>query len=129
MTRYLTPPVLGLFGVVVFAAVLGFVLSGLLNGDIALLVLGIAIGVLLGALLGGIVAWLAFQEGQKVGSAIQNPTVTLTPDQSEALMRALERQQTSPGGFGLTTRKGRDISAVGGADLSSFGEEADQDQS
>ena len=125
--RYLSSPVLGLIGVVAAAAILAFVLSGLLSGDGELLTLGIAVGVLLGAPLGGITVWLAYREGQKAGTANQSPTVTLTPEQSEALMRALERQQTSPGGFGLTTRKGRDISAVGGADLSSIGD-TDQGQ-
>ena len=126
--RYLTPPALGLLGVVVVAAILAILLSGLVTGDTALLTFGIAIGILLGAPVGGVVVWLAFREGQKAGSISNPPVVTLTTEQSETLMRALERQQTSPGGFGLTTRKGREITAVGGADLSSIGEESDQGQ-
>ena len=128
MTRYLTPRVLGLIGVVIIAAILAFALSGLLTGDAALLTLGMAIGIALGVPLGGIVVWLAYREGVKTGSSTRSPNITLTHDQSEALMRALERQQTSPGTFGLTTRKTRDISAVGGADLDSFSGESDQGQ-
>ena len=128
MTRYLTPPVLSLIGVMIVAAIMGFILSGLLVGNAAILALGIAIGILLGVPLGGITAWLAYREGVKASNKVQSPIVTLTPDQSEALMRALERQQTSPGAFGLTTRKSRDISVVGGADLASFGGESDQGQ-
>jgi hypothetical protein len=129
VTRYLTPPVLGLIGVVIIAAILAFVLSGLLVGDAALLTLGVAIGFLLGVPLGGVAVWMAYRDGHKAGRGAQSPTVALTPDQSEALLRALERQQTSTGAFGLTTRKGRDISAVGGADLASLGSEPDQGQS
>ena len=129
MTRYLTPPVLALIGVVIIAAILAFVLSGLLVGDVAILTLGVAIGVLLGVPLGGLAVWLGYREGLKAGMGTPTSTITLTADQSEALMRTLERQQTSPGAFGLTTRKSRDISAVGGADLSPYGSESEQGQS
>ncbi len=128
MSRFLTLPVLVLVGILAFAIVLAVLLSNLLIGEAGLIVLGMALGTLIGVPLGAIAYRMGFRHGQSSAQDSGRPTLRLTPDESELLMRALERQQTSPGAFGLTTRQTRPITSVGGADLSALSGETESSE-
>jgi len=129
MKRYLTPPILALVGVIVLAIALAFLLGNLLVGDASLIALGVALGILIGAPVGAIAYGLGFRRGRSSTMAESAPVITLTPEQAETLMRALERQQTSPAAFGVSTRQPRQITPVGGADLSALSGDSDTTQS
>lgn len=128
MTRFLTPPVLVLIGVVVVALALGIGLANLLTGDVSLMALGIALGVLIGVPVGAAAYGLGFRRGQSSNMSESSQSIALTPEQADTLMRALERQQTSPAGFGLAARQPRNITSVGGADLSALSGDSDTPQ-
>jgi len=128
MTRYLTAPVLILIGVVVMALALGIGLASLLTGEASLIALGVSLGVLIGVPVGAAAYGLGFRRGQSSGINQSSQAITLTPEQAEVLMRTLERQQTSPAGFGITTRQPRQITSVGGADLSSLSGDSETHQ-
>lgn len=119
ISRWITPRLLVLIGVIAFAVALAAWLSSLLVGDASLVALGMALGIILGVPIGLGSYWLGFRRGQSA-AAEQRPLVTLTPEQSDILLRALERQQTSPAAFGLATRQPRQITPVGGVDLSAI---------
>ncbi len=114
-------------GVVAFAITLAVVLRDSLSGEAQLVAFGIAIGLSVGIPVGMASMALA----RRADRTSQTPTppstaLSLSPDQTELLLRAIERQQASPGGFGLTSREGRTFTAVGGADVASLSNDTEE---
>jgi hypothetical protein len=50
--------------------------------------------------------------------------LSLSPEQTELLLKAIERQQASPAGFGLASREPRTFNSVGGADMADLSGDA-----
>lgn len=106
-------------GVVAFAVTLAVVMRDSLSGEAQLVAFGIAIGLIVGVPVGMLSMALA-RRADRAGhaQASSSTALSLSPDQTELLLRAIERQQASPASFGLTSREGRTFTAVGGADVS-----------
>lgn len=112
--NYLLP-----LGVLAFAVMLAAVLRDSLSGAAALIAVGIAIGLIVGVPVGMLSMGLAGRAGRLAQTQAPEPRgLVLTPEQTELLLKAIERQQTSPAGFGLTSRETRSFTSVGGADVS-----------
>ncbi len=106
-------------GVVAFAITLAMVVRDSLSGEAQLVAFGIAIGLIAGVPVGMASMALA-RRADRASQAPAPPStgLSLSPDQTALLLRAIERQQASPSSFGLTAREGRTFTAVGGADVS-----------
>src|SRR5689334_7499087 len=115
-------------GVLAFAVTLAFILRDSLSGEAAQITVGVAIGLILGVPIGMASMGLAVRAGRFVQPpAAPPPTgLTLTPEQTELLIKAIERQQASPAGFGLAARQTRNITSVGGADVADLSNPQDQ---
>jgi hypothetical protein len=115
-------------GVLAFAVTLAFVLRDSLSGEAAQLTAGIAIGLILGVPVGIASMTLAMRAGRFAQPPISppQPGLALTPEQTELLIKAIERQQASPAGFGLAARQTRSITSVGGADVADVSDPGDQ---
>jgi|GEM_PF-2598543 len=134
--------VIALVGIMVFAIGMAFVLGSRLVGQAAAIAFGSAVGVIVGVPLGIGTAYILLRRylaaGRMANSEtvnlkwddLPNGTMILTPEQSEALLLLLQQTQAviqapetptvplSPNDV-LTRppRRDRDISVVGGADL------------
>jgi len=116
-------------GIVVFAISLALMLRDSLTGEAALIAAGIAIGLAIGVPAGMISMSLAARGSRSIPPPISDPgSLTLTPDQTELLLKAIERQQASPAGFGLAARQPRSFTSVGGAPVADMPADA-QDRS
>ena len=114
-------------GVIAFAVMLAFVLRDSLSGEAAQLAAGIAIGLIVGVPVGMASMGLAVRASRYTQPPVsQSAGLTLTPEQTELLIKAIERQQANPAGFGLAARQTRSITSVGGADVSDLTNPQDQ---
>lgn len=112
-TRFLIP-----LGVIAFAVTLAIVLRDSVSGEARLLVTGIALGLIIGVPVGMISMLLAGRARRsEIPPASPLGGISLSPEQTELLFKAIERQQALPQDFGLTPRQSRTFSAVGGAAL------------
>lgn len=103
-------------GIVVFAITLALILRDSLSGEAALIAVGIAIGLIIGVPVGMLSMNLALRGNRLTPPPIsQSDGLTLNPEQTELLLKAIERQQASPAGFGLAARQPRSFTSVGGA--------------
>lgn len=103
-------------GIVVFAISLALMLRDSLSGEAALIAVGIAIGLAIGVPAGMISMSLSGRGSRTTPPPDQKSSgLTLTPDQTELLLKAIERQQASPASFGLAARQPRAFTSVGGA--------------
>lgn len=121
--RYLIP-----LGVVAFAITLALVLADSLSAEGRVLALGLAVGLIIGVPVGMLSMALAARArsaGRSQPDSQAGPA--LSPEQTDLLLKSLERGQASPQAFGLAARQRRTFSAVGGADLADArGDEEDQ---
>jgi hypothetical protein len=105
-------------GVVAFAITLATLLRDSLSAEGRLVAVGVALGLIVGVPVGMLAVTLAART--RVAGASQPPPaagLALTPEQTDLLVKSLERGQASPPGFGLAAQRNRTFSAVGGADL------------
>ena len=102
-------------GVLVFAIGLAAIIGSRLPGE----TLGVALGIALGIIIGVPIGMLSVLIGQRSRQAQSDSSAALmlTPDQADALLKALERPQVSPESFPLPPRQERQFSVVGGADV------------
>jgi len=117
-------------GIVVFAISLALMLRDSLSGEAALIAVGIAIGLVIGVPVGMFSMRLAGRAGRAIQPPVsqQSAGLILSPEQTELLMKAIERQQASPAGFGLAAREPRSFTSVGGAGVADLPDET-QDRS
>jgi hypothetical protein len=116
-------------GIFVFAITLAIVLRDSLSGEAALIAVGIAIGLAIGVPAGMLSMTLAGRWNRSVPPPVsQSSGLTLSPEQTELLLKAIERQQASPAGFGLAARETRSFTSVGGANVADLSGEP-QDRS
>lgn len=113
-------------GVVAFAVTLAIVMRDSLSGEAQLVAVGIAIGLIVGVPAGMLSMALAGRASRSDQPASPSPSISLSPEQTEMLLKAIERQQASPAGFGLTSRQERTFSAVGGAEVPGLSGDADE---
>ena len=105
-------------GIVVFALSLAIALRDSLSGDAALIAVGVAIGLAVGVPAGMLAMGAANRRSQPAQPPVVQPGgVTLSPEQTELLLKAIERQQASPASFGVTSREARTFTSVGGASV------------
>lgn len=109
-------------GIVVFAITLAIVLRDSLSSDSALIATGIAIGLIVGVPVGMFSMTLAGRFSPPPASPPAG--LSLSPEQTELLLKAIERQQASPSGFGLAAREPRTFNSVGGADVTDLSGDA-----
>jgi hypothetical protein len=115
-------------GVITFAVMLVIILRDSLTGEAAQVAVGIGIGLIVGVPVGMASMGLAVRASRYTQPPASPPAVglTLTPEQTELLIKAIERQQANPAGFGLAARQTRTITSVGGADVSDLVNPQDQ---
>ncbi|MBN1431044.1 MAG: hypothetical protein JXB07_21930 [Anaerolineae bacterium] len=111
--------VIVLIGVSIFAITLAVVIGSRLTGQVLVIALGIALGIVIGIPVGALTMVVGLRSrSQSTGVESGATTIVLTDQQTDLLIRALERPQTSPDSFTLPPRQDRSFSVVGGADLS-----------
>jgi hypothetical protein len=105
-------------GVVAFAVTLAIMMRDSISGEARLVAAGIAVGLIIGVPVGMWSMALARRAGRADPLAPPSSgALSLSPEQTDMLLRAVEHQQASPHSFGLASRQERTFHAVGGADL------------
>jgi hypothetical protein len=103
-------------GVVAFAITLAVILRDSLSSEARLVAVGIAVGLIIGVPVGMWSTSLA-RRASRSDPTPSAGALSLSPEQTDRLLRAIEHPQPSPQGFGLASRQERTFHAVGGADL------------
>jgi hypothetical protein len=106
--------IIALTGVMAFAGVLAWLISGQLTSEAFLLTFGMAVGVLVGVPLG--MGAMAYLNRQKQGHS-NSVSAGMTQEQADILIHALNRQQASPDSFPLSAKRERRFTSVGGVEL------------
>jgi hypothetical protein len=103
-------------GVTIFAISLAVLLRDSLTGEARLVAEGIAVGLILGVPVGMLSMGLA-RRAHRAEYGASAATPVLSAEQTDLLVRALERQQASGMSFDSPSKGERTFEAVGGADL------------